>query len=117
MLRCAASFVVVAYPKVRLTHQCLCSLPSDELSEFGVGNRLFTDEPGKVNLLQDAGKNRIILRNSAQRLIQRVANIQVGGFVNRSESCLRRHKLYLSDIFGFQSIISVLGYGKSICYQ
>jgi hypothetical protein len=41
----------------------------------------------------------------------------VGGFVNRSESCLRRHKLYLSDIFGFQSIISVLGYGKSICYQ
>jgi len=55
---------------------------SDELSEFGVRNGLFTYESGKVNLLQNTGKNRIILGNSAQRLVQRVANIQVGGFVN-----------------------------------
>ena len=81
----------VAMLEILVSHPVFAKM-GNKLPQFCIRYRLFTNCAGIINLFEHTPESKIVLRKCFKCLIQGITDILVGGFINRSETCLRRHK-------------------------
>ena len=90
--------------EILVAHAVLAKM-ADDLPQLGVGDGLLADHAGEIDLLQNAGQHRVVFRKRRKGLVQQIADILMGGFVESGESRPGRYE---------QAFVQIVIFGQGL---